>query len=290
VRSRRPDRRDQRDQRDQPDRRGQPYQTDQADQAPAAGDDGGLQALRVRGLTVRYGTVEAVKGIDLDVEAGETVALLGANGAGKTSTLRAISGLVPSKGQVIVDGRDIGRQSADARARTGLVHVPEGRRLFATLTAEENLLIGMTARAGRTPMFSLSDIYDLFPPLTGLRRRGGWSLSGGEQQMVAIGRALLSAPRLLLLDEPSLGLAPLVVTAVYDALKSIAPVVAMVLVEQNAGLALSVCHRAYVLAVGRVTLSGAGEQLGDRERLLESYLARDTQGADGAVDPAVSVT
>ena len=166
--------------------------------------------------------------------------------------------------------------------------MPEGRRLFATLSCDENLQIGMTARSGRDPLFTIADIYDLFPALGSLRRRGAWSLSGGEQQMVAIGRALLAAPRLLLLDEPSLGLAPVAVNAVYQALKSITHRVSMILVEQNASLALDLCDRAYVLSVGRVSLSGTPAELSDREGLLESYLARGTDTKDGAADEAPS--
>lgn len=233
------------------------------------------QPLTVRGLRVSYGNVQAVKDIDLDFGPNETVALLGANGAGKTSTLRAVSRLVPTRGRISFFGQDINRLAPDAVARLGIIHVPEGRRLFAPLSCEENLQVGMSARNGREPLFSVDDIYDLFPPLVPIRRRGAWSLSGGEQQMVAIGRALVAAPRLLLLDEPSLGLAPVMVSAVYRALKSISHRVSMILVEQNAGLALEVCDRAYVLAVGRITRSGTRDDLGDHQQLLESYLARD---------------
>jgi branched-chain amino acid transport system ATP-binding protein len=232
--------------------------------------------LAIRGLRVSYGNVEAVKGIDLDVGHEETIALLGANGAGKTSALRAISQLVRSQGEIRFHGQNIARLSADAVARLGVIHVPEGRRLFAPLTCEENLQVGTSARSGRPPVFSIDDIYDLFPPLASLRKRAAWSLSGGEQQMVAIGRALVASPRLLLLDEPSLGLAPVMVTAVYRALASIARRVPMLLVEQNAHLALEICDRAYVLAVGRVNRSGASEEFSDSEQLLESYLAGDT--------------
>jgi branched-chain amino acid transport system ATP-binding protein len=242
--------------------------------------------LTVRGLHVAYGTVLAVKGIDLDVRRNETVALLGANGAGKTSTLRAISRLVPSGGEVRFFGQDIARLSPDAVARLGVIHVPEGRRLFPPLSSEENLQIGLTARQGRRAIFTIDDVYDLFPPLRPLRRRPAWALSGGEQQMVAIGRALVASPQLLLLDEPSLGLAPLVVTAVYQALASIAQRVPILLVEQNAHLALEISTRAYVLAVGRITRSGAGDELGDPEQLLESYLARDIdEPTDSALRP-----
>jgi len=257
-----------------------------------ASTGGSEQPLRARGLTVHYGSVEAVRGIDLDVHPNETVCLLGANGAGKTSTLRALSRLATSSGDVLFEGRDLTHFSPDAIARQGLIQVPEGRRLFATLSCDENLQIGMTARGGRDALFTIPDIYDLFPALGSLRRRGAWSLSGGEQQMVAIGRALLSAPRLLLLDEPSLGLAPVAVSAVYQALKSISHRVAMILVEQNASLALDLSDRAYVLSVGRISLSGTPAELGDREDLLESYLARGVDpeqeaagGGPGTVGP-----
>jgi branched-chain amino acid transport system ATP-binding protein len=157
--------------------------------------------------------------------------------------------------------------------------VPEGRRLFATLTAEENLLVGKTGAAGRASEFELDDVYDLFPNLKTLRKRRGWALSGGEQQMVAIGRGLLAAPRLLLLDEPSLGLAPVVVAAVYRALSEIRHRVSLLVVEQNAHLALGLCDRAYVLAAGRVVMDGPAAALADREKLLSSYLARAEEPA-----------
>ncbi len=239
--------------------------------------------LAVRGLTVEYGHVEAVKGIDLEVGPDETVALLGANGAGKTSTLRAVSQLIRSRGDIEFYGQDIRKVAPDGAARMGLIHVPEGRRLFAPLTAEENIQLGLTAVNGRATVFSLSDIYDLFPPLGPLRKRAAWSLSGGEQQMVAIGRALVASPRLLMLDEPSLGLAPVMVSAVYKALGSIRGRVPVLLVEQNAHLALSVCDRAYVLAVGRVTRSGSSTELGDPDELLGSYLGSDVDAGNPEV-------
>ena len=243
----------------------------------------GPAPLTIRGLTVEYGHVEAVKGIDLEVGPDETVALLGANGAGKTSTLRAVSQLVRSRGDIEFYGQDIRKVSPDGAARMGLIHVPEGRRLFAPLSAEENIQLGLTAINGRAPVFSLSDIYDLFPPLGPLRKRGAWSLSGGEQQMVAIGRALVASPRLLMLDEPSLGLAPVMVSAVYKALGSIRRRVPVLLVEQNAHLALSVSDRAYVLAVGRITRSGSSTELGDPDELLESYLGGDVDAGNPEV-------
>jgi len=247
------------------------------DTVPAETRSGGEPLLRAAGLTVTYGLVAAVDAIDVEVGPNEVVALLGANGAGKTSTLRALSGLVKSTGTITFDGQNISKKAADAIAR--LVHVPEGRRLFATLTAEENLLVGKTGTAGREAVFQLDDVYDLFPPLRGMRKRRGWALSGGEQQMVAIGRGLLAAPRLLLLDEPSLGLAPIVVGAVYEALAQIRHRVALLLVEQNAHLALGLCDHAYVLAAGEIAMAGPASALADREQLLASYLARDEPAA-----------
>ena len=239
--------------------------------------------LAIRGLTVEYGQVEAVKGIDVEVGPDETVALLGANGAGKTSTLRAVSQLIRSRGTIEFFGEDIRKLQPDGAARLGLIHVPEGRRLFAPLTADENIQLGLTALNGRDPIFSVSDIYDLFPPLGPLRKRAAWSLSGGEQQMVAIGRALVASPRLLMLDEPSLGLAPVMVSAVYKALASIRSRVPILLVEQNAHLALNVSDRAYVLAVGRISRSGTSAELGDPDELLGSYLATEVEAGNPEV-------
>jgi branched-chain amino acid transport system ATP-binding protein len=227
--------------------------------------------LEVRGLTVRYGTTVAVDDVDLDVGAGERVTLIGPNGAGKTSTLLALSRVVAHGGEVRFDGVDLRRLSADAVARLGLIHVPEGRHVFPTLDVHENLLVGSSARHGRSG-WSVDDVYDLFPALTPLRDRAGWALSGGEQQMVAVGRALMAAPRLLLLDEPSLGLAPRVVTAVFDALAEVSTEVPLLVVEQNTVRALELCSRAYLLAHGRVVASGTSSELADREALLARYL------------------
>jgi branched-chain amino acid transport system ATP-binding protein len=258
--------------------------------APGATATGATAAgepiMRATGLTVTYGTVEAVRGIDIEISDGETVALLGANGAGKSSTLRALSRLIKATGSIQFDGRDIIKTQPDAVARAGLIHVPEGRHLFASLTTEENLQVGLTAKGKRDPIFQIDDIYDLFPALTALRKRSAWALSGGEQQMVAIGRGLLSAPRLLLLDEPSLGLAPVIVTAVYGALAQIKHRTAVLVVEQNASLALGLVDRAYVLAVGEIAMAGLASELTDREALLASYLARETDAEDDAVAPS----
>ncbi|GAA1261909.1 ABC transporter ATP-binding protein [Sphaerisporangium rubeum] len=239
--------------------------------------------LELKDLRVAYGHTQAVDGIGLTVGPGEAVALLGANGAGKTSTLRAISRLLPSDGELTFDGADVSRLAPEELARRGLVHVPEGRRVFASLTVHDNLLVGRTAQARRDALFSPDDVYDLFPALVPLRKRHGWALSGGEQQMVAIGRGLLASPRLLMLDEPSLGLAPIVVKAVYQALAEIKQRVSILLVEQNATLALTLCDRGYVLLSGRVVLSGAAAELGDREALLDSYLGHGG-GAAGDSD------
>jgi len=229
--------------------------------------------LEVSDLQVFYGSTEAVASVSLAVADGEAVALLGANGAGKTSTLRATSRLLPlAGGKITFDGRDVTRTSPEELARLGLIHVPEGRHVFGTLTVNDNLLVGKTARAGRDEMFTLSDIYDIFPALKPLRKRLGWALSGGEQQMVAIGRSLMSSPKLLMLDEPSLGLAPIVVKAVYESLARVKGQMPILLVEQNASVALDLCDKGYVLLSGCIAIEGTAAQLGDRAALMDSYL------------------
>jgi branched-chain amino acid transport system ATP-binding protein len=228
--------------------------------------------LQVTSLGVSYGSTRAVDAVDLTVEQGQAVALLGANGAGKTSTLRAISRLIESEGTIRFHGEDVTRLPPEELARRGLVHVPEGRHVFASLTVHDNLLVGRSSRARRRPLFTTDAVYDLFPTIAPLRKRYGWALSGGEQQMVAIGRALMSSPRLLMLDEPSLGLAPIVVKAVYQVLAEITSELPVLLVEQNAAVALSLCDQAYVLLSGRCVLHGTAADLGDREALLDSYL------------------
>ena len=237
--------------------------------------------LEVRGLEVSYGPVEAVRGIDLDVGAGDVVALIGPNGAGKTTTLRAISGLVPYRGTIRFDGIDCRRLRVEAAARLGLIHVPEGRRVMPTLSVHENLLVGTVARRRRSEGFGLDEVYDLFPALRPLRKRAGWALSGGEQQMVALGRALVAGPRLLLLDEPSLGLAPKLTRTVFDALGEIATRTPMLLVEQNTVMAQKISTRAAVVVNGRVVLAGSAEELSDRAGLVASYL-----GEQPAVAPS----
>jgi branched-chain amino acid transport system ATP-binding protein len=231
--------------------------------------------LEIRGLTVSYGPVQAVRAIDLDVNAGEVVAMIGPNGAGKTSTLRSISGLVPYRGTITFDGVDAKKANIEQLARMGLVHVPEGRHIFPSLNVHENLQVGTTAGLKRTEGFSIDDVYDLFPPLVPLRKRDGWALSGGEQQMVAIGRALVAKPRLLLLDEPSLGLSPKYTQSVYAALAQVRQRIPLLLVEQNTVMALHHCSRAAVMVGGQLVLEGTASDLADREALVASYLGEE---------------
>ena len=234
--------------------------------------------LRIEDLHVRYGTTHAVRGIDLTVDEGEAVALLGPNGAGKTSTLRAVSRLVACTGKITFEGRDLAKTSPEEVARRGLVHVPEGRHVFPDLTVHENLQIGTTARGGRTGGFDFDDVYDLFPPLAKLRTRLGFALSGGEQQMVAIGRALVAAPRLLLVDEPSLGLAPLVADAVARALVAVRERTALLVIEQNVLVTTRICQRAAVMSGGSIVMEAPSDRLRDRDTMLASYLGQTRTG------------
>ena len=238
--------------------------------------------LEVRGLDVSYGAVEAVRGVDLSMETGERVALLGPNGAGKTSTLRAISNLVPHRGTIVFDGVDLGKTAAENVTRMGLIQVPEGRHIFPTLTVHENLQVGTVARAGRRGGFGIDDVYDLFPSLKRLKATGGWAMSGGEQQMVAIGRALVGAPRLLVLDEPSLGLAPVVTRVVFEALAEVAKQTPLLLVEQNSTMALRVCTRVFVMVGGRFVMSGLASEMSSRQELLRSYLGQRDEAVEEA--------
>ena len=229
--------------------------------------------LTITDLEVRYGAVEAVRGLSVTVGEGDVVALLGPNGAGKTSTLRASTGLVRYGGSIDFEGVEVSKLGPEGCAKRGLIHVPEGRHVFPTLSVHENLQVGTTARRGRDG-YSFDDVYDLFPALSQLRDRNGWALSGGEQQMVAIGRALVAAPRMLLLDEPSLGLAPIVVKAVFAALRNIRGRTPMLIVEQNTTQALRLCDRASALVSGRIVMSGNASEMNDRSALLDSYLGQ----------------
>jgi branched-chain amino acid transport system ATP-binding protein len=233
-----------------------------------------MNLLEVRGLEVRYGGIRAVKGIDLEIGAGEMVCLIGANGAGKSSTLRAISGLVPTApGAVRFGGSDLAGAPAFRRARAGLVMVPEGRGVFAQLTVEENLAMGAYLRADREIASDRARVFGLFPQLRERRDQTAGTLSGGEQQMLAIGRALMSRPKLLALDEPSMGLAPIVAQKIFEVIRDINRAgVTVLLVEQNARAALALAARAYVMESGMITLSGEARALLADSRVREAYL------------------
>jgi len=233
-----------------------------------------MNLLEVRGLEVRYGGIRAVKGIDLEIAAGELVCLIGANGAGKSSTLRAISGLAQTApGTVRFGGRDLAGIPAFARARAGLVMVPEGRGVFAQLSVEENLAMGAYARADTEVPSDRARVFELFPRLAERRGQMAGTLSGGEQQMLAIGRALMSRPKLLALDEPSMGLAPIAAQKILQVIRDINRAgVTVLLVEQNARSALALAHRAYVMESGEITLSGEARALLADPRVREAYL------------------
>ena len=233
-----------------------------------------MKLLEIRGLEVRYGGIRAVKGIDLEIAAGELVCLIGANGAGKSSTLRAVSGLAPAApGSIRFGGRDLAGIPAFARARAGLVMVPEGRGVFAQLSVEENLAMGAYARADAGVAADRARVFELFPRLAERRRQTAGTLSGGEQQMLAIGRALMSRPKLLALDEPSMGLAPIAAQKILQVIRDINSTgVTVLLVEQNARSALALAHRAYVMESGEITLSGEARALLADPRVREAYL------------------
>ena len=232
--------------------------------------------LELRGLRVRYGNVEALHGVDLAVNQGEIVTLLGANGAGKSTTLRAVSGLLrPSGGEIRYDGQPAHTVPAHKLVRRGIAHAPEGRRIFGTLTVQENLLLGaFTRRDAAGVAETLAWVDELFPVLAKRRRQLAGTLSGGEQQMLAIARALMARPRLLLLDEPSLGLAPLLVKAIFRTIREINEKagVTVLLVEQNARAALKLAHRGYVIEVGRIVLNDGAAALAADPKVQASYL------------------
>ena len=234
-----------------------------------------MSLLETRGLEVSYGQIKAVKGIDIEVKQGELVCLIGANGAGKTTTLKALSGMLPpSRGEVMFDGERITGAPSHALVRRGIALVPEGRGIFGRLTVEENLRLGAYARRDDSGIRQdMERAYGLFPRLAERRRQFAGTLSGGEQQMLAIGRALLSRPRLLLLDEPSMGLAPMLVQKIFEIIRKIAAEgVTLLLVEQNAKLALAISHRGYVFESGRVALTDTASALLDNPRVRQAYL------------------
>ena len=230
--------------------------------------------LRIQQLEAYYGKIKALKSVDIEVAPGELVTLIGANGAGKTTTLHSIVGLVRErKGTITFNGRDISRIRADESLSLGIALVPEGRWVFPELTVEENLRIGAFSQRGKVLAQRLAQQYELFPVLKERRKQKGGTLSGGEQQMVAIARAMMSSPQLLLLDEPSLGLAPLLVTAVFELISKINEKgISVLLVEQNSAMALSIANRGYVLETGSITLSGSCADLSNNIRVQEAYL------------------
>ena len=237
-----------------------------------------MTMLTVQDLHVYYGKVHALKGISLDVEQGEIVTLLGANGAGKSTTLRTISGLLrPQQGEVRLDGLLLNSVPAHKIVNAGISHAPEGRKVFSTLTVDENLNMGAYTRTDVEGIAeSRKRVFRLFPRLEERRKQMAGTLSGGEQQMLAIGRALMSTPKILMLDEPSLGLAPVLVRAIFDTIREINQQgITVLLVEQNARVALRLAHRAYVFETGKVVLAGAAKELLRSEQVRKTYLGEE---------------
>lgn len=230
--------------------------------------------LEVKDLNVFYGGIHALKGVSFDVHEGEVVSLIGANGAGKTTTLRAVSGIVPYKGSVTFRSENLGGCPPHVIVTRGMAHSPEGRGVFPNLTVMENLELGAYIRKDKDGIQKdLNHCYELFPRVKERLAQKAGTLSGGEQQMLAMCRALLSRPKLLLLDEPSLGLAPLIIAQIFEIVKKVnSEGTSVLLVEQNARMALKVSHRAYVVETGKITLSGSGQELLDDKRVIDSYL------------------
>jgi branched-chain amino acid transport system ATP-binding protein len=231
--------------------------------------------LQVRGLHAGYGSIRVLHGIDFEVENGEIVALLGANGAGKTTTLRALSGLIPAHGAICLDGQDVIAMSADKRAQRGIAHIPQGRGTFMDFTVAENLALGAYLVRDKTTIRSALDYWnDIFPWLAARRDQPAGSLSGGEQQMLAVARALMTKPRILMCDEPSLGLAPTITQSLFSLLERLNKErgMAILLVEQNARLTLKIAHRAYVIESGEMKLTGGAAELRDNPLIRQAYL------------------
>ena len=236
-----------------------------------------MSLLKVTDLVVSYGGIEALKGISFEVEEGQIVTLIGANGAGKSTTLRTISGLVPPKdGRIYFEGRDITDYNTQKIVETGIAMVPEGRRVFANLTVLENLRIGAYLRKDKEVIEQdINYVYDLFPRLKERSWQLAGTLSGGEQQMLAVGRAVMTRPKLIMMDEPSLGLAPLVVKDIFKIIQTLKSTgMTVLLIEQNANAALHACDYAYVMETGRITTSGTGEELLASEAIQEAYLGK----------------
>lgn len=231
--------------------------------------------LKVEELNVYYGNIQALKGVSLEIHQGEIVTLIGANGAGKSTLLKAISGLLkPKQGSITYMDQPIGGKAAQAIVKQGISHVPEGRRVFANMTVEENLELGAFLRKDKDGIRQdFERVYELFPRLLERRKQLSGTLSGGEQQMLAMGRALMARPKLLLLDEPSMGLAPLLVKTIFRIIEEINQTgTTILLVEQNANMALSIANRAYVIETGRVVLSGTASELNESDQIKMAYL------------------
>ena len=234
-----------------------------------------MPLLEIRNLVVRYGEIEALRGATIAVEQGQVVTLLGANGAGKSTTLRAISGLTkPASGEILFDGQSIAGLGPEAIVRMGISHVPEGRRVFPGLSVKENIMLGASNRRASASQISreADAMFDLFPDIRKFSNVLGWTLSGGQLQMVAVARGLMAKPRLLLLDEPSLGLAPVIVQAVFKIIGEIRRNTTVLLVEQNARMGLSVADYGYVLETGRIVLGGKPDELWSNEGIRAAYL------------------
>ena len=230
--------------------------------------------LDVKDINVYYGAIHAIKGVSFCVDEGEIVTLIGANGAGKSTTLHTVSGLLRSKtGDILFAGQSIAHTAPHTVVKHGLAHVPEGRRIFQQMTVEENLEMGAFTQPDSTIRPGLERVYEQFPRLKERRRQIAGTLSGGEQQMLAMGRALMSQPKLLMLDEPSMGLAPILVEQIFEIIQSLHNAgTTILLVEQNAQMALSVADRAYVLETGKITLSGTGRELAESDAVKKAYL------------------
>ena len=235
-----------------------------------------MALLQVEDIHVYYGSIHAVKGVSFEVNEGEVVTLIGANGAGKSTVLNTVSGLLhPRSGSVQFMGQDLKGIAAHKLVERGLAQVPEGRRIFLQMTVEENLEMGAYTQANSSIAPGIADVYKRFPRLEERRRQIAGTLSGGEQQMLAVGRALMSRPKLLLMDEPSLGLAPLVVQDIFSIIREInRQGVTILLIEQNANMALKIADLAYVLETGKITMSGTGAELLADERVKEAYLGK----------------
>lgn len=234
-----------------------------------------MAMLSIKDLQVYYGAINAIKGISFDVEQGEIIALIGANGAGKTTTLHTITGLVPAKhGSVMFGGKDLTKTPPHKIVSMGMAHVPEGRRVFAQLSVFENLMMGAYTRKDKAEINdSLKMVFDRFPRLNERRTQLAGTLSGGEQQMLAMGRALMSKPSIILMDEPSMGLSPLYVSEIFDIIQEInRSGTTVLLVEQNAKKALSIANRAYVLETGKIVLSGDAKELMNNDSVKKAYL------------------